>query len=85
MKAGGTLVFFVDKMLKDLPDFFKDAPFFSPSQLFVPREVEKASYYVDKLITSEENVDGFGNKGGYCPNNDFAAVILSKSTDVHPE
>ncbi|EAS04093.1 hypothetical protein TTHERM_00532150 (macronuclear) [Tetrahymena thermophila SB210] len=85
LKAGGTLVFFVDSMLVDLPNFFKEAQFFSPSQLFVPEEVQKDTYYVQKLLKEEENVDGFGNKGGYYPKKEFAATILSKTSDMEPD
>ncbi|KAL4446163.1 hypothetical protein ABPG74_021702 [Tetrahymena malaccensis] len=85
LKAGGTLVFFVDSMLVDLQNFFKESQFFSPSQLFVPEEVQKDTYYVQKLLKDEENVDGFGNKGGYYPKKEFAAVILSKTNDMEPD
>ncbi|KAL4492531.1 hypothetical protein ABPG72_007644 [Tetrahymena utriculariae] len=85
LKAGGTMVFFVDSMLVDLQNFFKEAQFFSPSQLFVPAEVQKDTYYVQKLLKEEENVDGFGNKGGYYPKKEFASVILSKTKDMEPD
>ena len=87
MKSGSTLVFFLDKILKDLPEFFKGAPFFSVEELFVPDKVKEESYFRKKLITEEEDVDaqGFGNKGGYYPDSKFAAVILSKSVDKTPE
>lgn len=81
LKTGQFLVFALDKSTYNLPTFFSGADFFSPEELFTPNKVCEAKYYREKLITKEEDIDGFGNKGSYFPNTDFLAILHSKSQD----
>mmetsp|Transcript_10556 Transcript_10556/g.12021 ORF Transcript_10556/g.12021 Transcript_10556/m.12021 type:complete len:178 (+) Transcript_10556:30-563(+) len=74
MKAGDTLVFFIDKIMGKFNDYYDEA--FLPKEIFDPIEIVKEEIY-KKIIKEDEDVDSFGNKGGFVMRDTFRVVVLS--------
>eukprot|EP00825_Cyclidium_porcatum_P032858 TRINITY_DN35007_c0_g2_i1.p1 TRINITY_DN35007_c0_g2~~TRINITY_DN35007_c0_g2_i1.p1 ORF type:complete len:127 (+),score=26.04 TRINITY_DN35007_c0_g2_i1:228-608(+) len=76
LKSGSTGVLFLDKMLNSLKEYFKDAKFYQPENIYVPSNLLKEEYYKKSLLIPEEDVDIDGNKGCFLAKQDSQLCIL---------
>ena len=74
MKSGDTLVFFMDKLMGKFGDYYDEK--FLPKEIFNPSEIKNPDIY-KKILKEEEDVDAFGNKGGFEMRDTFKVVVLS--------
>ena len=57
-------------------DYFAFTSWFQPEFLFNPQKILEENYYKKYIVKPEEDVDNFGNKGGFYANPDFTLVLL---------
>ena len=62
MKSGNVLVIFIDKIMGKFEDYYDEK--FLPKEIFDPLEIVKPEIY-KKILKEEEDVDNFGNQGGF--------------------
>lgn len=70
------LLFFFEKSVYDLPEFFKNVPYFILPQFLTPKELIKKEFYQKVIMKPEEDKDIFGNPGYFEVHDDFNLVLL---------
>jgi len=80
LKTGYPTVFnydlFTGTEKSKLDVLFKDCEFYQKSMLFDPKVIKTRAYYGKHLLTEDEDVDAFGNKGWFSHKDDFRLAIL---------
>ncbi|CAI2381816.1 unnamed protein product [Moneuplotes crassus] len=77
LKAGDAYVIFLDKLMGKFEDYYDEECI--PKELFDPTEIVKPEIY-KKILKEDEDVDNFGNKGGFYHQETFRVVVLSTRT-----
>ena len=76
MRSGDTLVLHSSKIVPDYKEKFYDKKTFPSDKIFDFQEWRKKENY-KSILTEDEDVDNFGNKGFFDMNDDFTIVMLS--------
>ncbi|CAI2381633.1 unnamed protein product [Moneuplotes crassus] len=77
LKSGSCIVFFVDKLMGKFEDYYDES--FLPKEIFDPTEIVKPEIY-KKILKEDEDMDNFGNKGGFYHQETFRVAVLSTRT-----
>ena len=76
MKSGSIAVLYLNKSIKNFPEFFKDVDYFVPEKLFTHNLLTDEKFYKPLIVKPEEDEDYLGNKGFFKAKKEFALCVL---------